>query len=237
MTVTLPPLRSGLAAAAALITLVACSGADRAVSPTPKARVNLAIRPAGSVGTPLPGTLHVNAVRLVIASASLGANGEFGCRDCQGNFEDANGATTAPTLVVLNGTAGPVTVMTGETAPGSYATAELDIQHTATPVIGSSRDTTIEITGTSNGVPFTLRVAAAGGLVLPLSPPVQITSTAAGPVTATLDLPVASWFTGAAGALDPNVAPQRAQVIANIVKSLSPADSEAPSTEAAGGEG
>lgn len=217
--------------------LAACSSADSALAPAPRRAVTLAVTAHASQNTPTVPGLQVSAVRLVLGAASLGSGSQFGCINCQGNTQDAPAGTAPATLVTLAGTSGTATVATSDVAAGTYSAAQIDVVRPSTPLIGTSPDQTVEVTGSYNGTPFTVTAAAAGSFVQTLSPPVQVTAGATAPISITIDLPVASWFTGTAGPLDPAVPAQRAAIVANIQRFFSATDGTPEGSEPPSGEG
>ncbi len=205
-----------LSAAVALPFILACSSATD-ISRRP---VSLSLRasttPAASVAA--SATLQVSSLRLLVNQTSLGGGDQFGCQDCQGGAEgNEPGVVGAVVSVPLDGSA--VNLATEQVQPGSYSQVEIELGGATAP--GWASGQTVEIQGTNNGTPFTIRVAVNGSFRETLSPPVVVTSAATSSIPVVITLPVASWFAAGGQALDPAVPAQLAQIEANIKAAFS----------------
>jgi hypothetical protein len=209
-------LKRILSVAAILPLLAACSSTTDAA----RTAVSLSVRaPTSSVtsGTATAGA-QVTSLHLLVNQASLGSGDQFGCVDCQGGSESGNeaGVVGGVISVPLDGSA--VNLATEQVQVGVYPQVEIELGG-ATPA-GWAPGQTVEIQGSNNGVPFTIRVAVNGAFRETLSPPVTVSS-ATTSVPVVITLPVASWFVSAGQALDPAVPSQLAQIEANIKASFS----------------
>ena len=229
--IRLSPIHALVAAAA----VSACAGSGGTTSPGPRRTVALSLSVPAPRAATLPPGLQISTVRLVVGDVSLGGGDQFGCVDCQNN--DTGEHRTSPALVTLAAGSGPVQVGTDEVQPGTFQAAEIDIVRPATPLIGATTDTTIELSGSLNGKAFTIGIPATGTFVQPLSPPLQVGATPSGAISVKVDLPIATWFAGYAGTtLDPSDPVQRAQIVANVQRFLAAGAAEEARSESGGRE-
>lgn len=169
-------------------------------------------------GTAGSGAVEITSLRLVVGTASLGSGDQFGCVDCQGNYEEG---PVTPSLIDVPLGGGTVQVATDQVAAGHYAQAEVSLESptaaTLAGVTGWASGATMEIQGRINGAAFTLPLTVLGSFREALTPPVDVTaSQVPGTVAVTITLPVASWFVSNGTALDPSNAAQRAMIEANV---------------------
>lgn len=170
------------------------------------------------------GPLSISSVRLVVGGAALGSGDQFGCVDCQNAGPDVR-AVPAVVSIPLDGS--PVGLRTEQVQAGTYSTMEVEVV-VPTPAVlaatpGWSAQNTFVIAGTYNGRPFALGLPIEGTFRQQLATPLVVG--AGGPsasIQVTITLPVATWFAGAAGTLDPTDAAQRATIEANARKSFDP---------------
>jgi hypothetical protein len=176
---------------------------------------------AAAPATSAPGTLTVEAIRMVVNLAALGSGDQFGCVDCQGGGTDMAGETATPSLVTVPSGGGPVTVATEQVAPGHYQDVELELVAPNASILATAPelkpDLSLEIKGQFSGSPFTVALPVAGTFRQHLSTPVDVpASGSSNPVTVTITLPVSDWFSANGTPLDPRDATQRAKIEANI---------------------
>jgi hypothetical protein len=212
--------RGAHAAGAVLLAtaLVACGSSSTA--PGPRHAVSLQVSPLSashsSSTAAVPAGLELTGVRLSIGQTSLGSGEQFGCQDCQNEEAESAQSDGAPSIVAIPATGGPVLLAVEQVSAGTYPEAQIDLVKPVTPAFGGVADNTIEITGKYNGTSFTVAFPILGTFHQLLTPPVTVTGTANAPISATVTLPVASWFTGSNGvALDPGNPAQLAQIQAN----------------------
>lgn len=212
-----PSLNQHLLPALTIPLIFACSSATD-VSRRP---VSLSVRAAAASSSTTGAALQVSSLRLLVNQASLGSGDQFGCQDCQGGPDgpegNETGAVGAVVSVPLDGS--PVNLATEQVQPGTYSQVEIELGGATVP--GWTTGQTVEIKGTSNGTPFTVRVAVNGSFRETLSPPVVVTSTSAAAIPVVITLPVAAWFTAGGQALDPAIPAQLAQIEANIRSAFS----------------
>ena len=199
--------------------ILSCSSAtDVALRP-----VTLSLRAAAVPSSASAAALQVTSLRLLVKEAALGSGDQFGCQDCQGGPEgNERAAVGAVVSVPLDGT--PVTLATEQVGPGTYSEVEIELGGGTAP--GWTNGQTVEIQGTSNGTPFTIRVSVNGSFRETLSPPAVVTGTDVSSVPVVITLPVASWFTAGGQQLDPGVPAQLAQIEANIRSAFSASESD-----------
>lgn len=217
---TLTTLRGALAPTgalgiAALYTLAACSAAPSA--PATRYPVSLSVASvAASGGVAPPVGLSFSSVRLSIGQTSLGSGDQFGCQNCQDQNSDAAQSPPAAAVVSIPAAGGPVLLATERVLPGTYPQAEIDLVPPAGAMLGGSATNTIEITGSYRGAPFDVAFPVIGTFVQSLSPPTIVGTSTSQSLSATITLPLASWFSANGTALDPGNPIQRARIEANI---------------------
>ena len=202
--------------------ILACSSSS--ATDASRRPVNLSLRattsPAASIAA--SAALQVSSLRLLVNQASLGGGDQFGCQDCQGGTDGNEvGAVGAVVSVPLDGSA--VNLATEQVQPGSYSQVEIELGGVTAP--GWTAGQTVEIQGTNDGTPFTIRVAVNGSFRETLSPPIVVGATTSS-IPVVISLPVASWFTSGGQALDPALPAQLAQIEANIKAAFSGPASE-----------
>lgn len=171
--------------------------------------------------------LEVTSLQLVVGAASLGSGQEFGCVDCQGNYDDA--PSLGPRVVDVPVDGGAVQVAAEGVGPARRHITEAEISLEAPT--GASPDwpgdATIRIAGSFAGTPFTLALNVTGDFRASVDPPLDISdSDGLTELAVTIALPVASWFTSNGVALDPTNADQRASIEANIRQSFTTSEPE-----------
>lgn len=232
----LPRAGRALAAMGLLGMFTACdSGSSTGPRASAPVQFSLAARTASAPAT--AGAVTITGLRLAVGELSLGNGGQYGCQDCQDNSADGPKGTetaNAPQIVTVPLNGAPVQLATEAVQAGRYAQAQIELTPRATTA-GWTPGTTVEITGTYAGTPFTLALPVAGSFNQTLTPPVDVTAASSGaPVAVTITLPVSAWFTGANGvALDPANPAARAQIEANVRATLQAGEAG----ETAGGEG
>lgn len=220
--------RSYAAGGLASLALFLLSGCDQGTAPGVSQAVSFSLASdAGTRGT--AGPLTLSGVRIVAGEASLGEGDQFGCVDCQHEGPETD---PAPSLVDVPLNGGAVAVATEQVQPGTYSAVEINVVRPTAALLGSNpgwaADATVEVRGDFNGQAFTFPLAIEGTFRERLATPVVITEgSQAAAVEVTITLPVASWFTGPSGPLDPNDPAQRATIEANARQSF-----EAPEAEA-----
>lgn len=218
-------MRVALAAAAVLGVATACSSS---AGTEPGQRVPVRLSVIATSPPPTAGGAVVTSVRLSIERAALGGGEEFGCKDCNDEGNDDGGEPSAAQVVRVSPGA-PVLLATEPVQPGRYAQAEIELAPPAgSTASGWTPGSTIELAGTMRGAPFTVALSVRGTLRETLSPAVVVSALdAASPASVTISLPVASWLVGANGeGLDPTNPTARAQIEANVRRSLLPPESD-----------
>jgi hypothetical protein len=183
--------------------------------------VALQVAAAAAPATAAPSALTVETVRLVVNLAAFGSGDQFGCVDCQGGGTDAAGETATASLVTVPAGSGAVTVATEQVQPGRYQDVELELTAPTPDILATAPelkpDLSLEIKGQFSGSPFTLALPVHGTFREHLATPVDVpASGSTTPVSVTITLPVADWFTVNGTTLDPRDATQRAQIEAKI---------------------
>lgn len=169
--------------------------------------------------------LEITGVRMVVGAVALGNGDEFGCRDCQGDKEEA---ATPPQLIDVPLDGGSVLVSTEQVNVGTYGLAEFSVEQLSAPPTGDSwaPGTTILITGRYNGTAFQLPLSVDGSFRETLSPPAVVTGSTPESVQVRITLPVASWFVLNGTTLDPTLAANRVLIESNVRASLQSDDGE-----------
>ena len=208
-----------IAAASAVFvaTLAACdsTSAPRTKYPVNLQVASLAASSTASAATP-PAGLELTEVRLSVGQTSLGSGEQFGCQDCQDEGSEAESDGT-PRIATIPATGGPVLLAIERVPAGSYPEAQIDLAKPLTAAFGGAQDNTIEITGKYKGTSFTIAFPILGTFHQVLTPPVVVAANAGAPVSVTIALPVAAWFTASDGtALDPANPAQLSQIQANV---------------------
>lgn len=170
------------------------------------------------------GPLTISSFRLVVGGAALGNGDQFGCVDCQDAGQDAR-AVPEVAGIPLDGS--PVQLRTEQVQPGTYTMMEVEVVIPSPPVLaatpGWSAQNTMLISGTYNGRAFELGLPIEGTVRERLATPLVVgTGGTPALVQVTISLPVATWFAGASGTLDPTDATQRAMIEANARRSFAP---------------
>lgn len=211
------------AVALSLLALSPLAGCNSATSPKSGQPVafRLATTPPLASAT---GPLSITSFRLVVGGSALGSGDQFGCVDCQDASPEAQ-AVPEIASIPLDGS--PVQLRTEQVQPGSYTMIEIEVVNPTTSVLaatpGWSAQNTMVIAGTYNGRPFELGLSIQGLARERLATPLEVgTGGAPASVQVTITLPVAAWFAGATGTLDPTDAAQRALIEANARKSFVP---------------
>lgn len=196
-------------------TLAACS--SPATAPTQRQPVSLRVSSlAASPSMNTVAGLQLSTVRLSIGQTSLGNGDQFGCQNCQNGGAETAESSASPSLVTIPATGGSVVLATEYVTAGTYSSAEIDLVKPTTGVLGQAAENTIEVNGSYQGKGFSVAVPVLGTFVQTLSPPVTVSGTQSTPLSATLTLPVASWFSANGVALNPSDPTQLAQIQANI---------------------
>jgi hypothetical protein len=221
-------VRRALGFLVVVVVVLAGSACERLTGPKPSSpvAVQLAARASAASGTATSAApLAIASVRLVAGAASFGSGDQFGCVDCQGDGAE----TASPQQLVsvpLDGST--VTLATEQVNVGRYGYLEISIEAPNAATVAADPSwpagSTILIAGRYNGAAFTLPLTITGSFVEILSPPVDVTTAAAGSGTQAvrITLPVASWFVSNGVSLDPAVPSQRAQIVANARAAIHP---------------
>lgn len=210
------PIIGAVTAAAALILNACDSTGPRATQPV---AINLAAHSASLGGNAAAGPLQITGLRLVVGQTALGNGDQFGCVDCQDSGPES-ATVDAPQLLMVPVDGTPVSVRTEQVGAGQYAQVEVDVVAPDAAIRAANPSwtagATIEVSGSYNGVTFTLPIAVEGSFRETLTPSVAVQAGGlSGPIQVTITLPVASWFTSNGAALDPADPAQRAQIEAN----------------------
>ncbi len=222
------PTPSPFALRLALGLLALGAGCSDGGGPQPRQSIQfrVAAGPATASSRVASGPLALAGVRLVLGPAALGKGDQFGCQDCTDNGPES---ATPASLVVVPSDGTPVSLTTEQVSPGRYGAVELELlpaERVQTAAPAWPAGTTMELTGTFRGAPFTLHLAVAGVFREQLNPPVEI-GVAGGspPTTVVITLPVSAWFAAGGVPLDPNNAADRARIIQNARASILPPES------------
>lgn len=169
------------------------------------------------------GPLAMTSIRLVIGGTSLGTTDQFGCVDCQNAGPEAS---AVPDIVSIPLDGSSVGLRTEQVQPGSYTAMEVEVVTPTSALLAATpgwlAGNTILMAGRYNGQPFEFGIPVTGMFREPLATPLVVGSGGTpASVQVTISLPVASWFVGGSGTLDPNDAAQRAQIEVNARKSFS----------------
>ena len=196
---------------AGVVGSAACNdGGPRATNPV-GIRVAASQPAVGGGGSSL---LVLTGLRLAVGQASLGSADQFGCQDCNQQGPESGSGGASIVAVPVDG--GDVLLSTELVGPGRFDSAEVDLTAPSVAPAGWAAGATIEVTGTYNGVAFTLALPISGAFRTALTPPAVITAGSGGqPQNVTIRLPVASWFDNGGTALDPTNAAQRALIESN----------------------
>lgn len=216
-----------IAAALPLIATGACQSATDATQ-NAGTRVPVALRAtavsAAHSSASVSQGLGLVSLRLLVSQASLGHGDTFGCQNCTNN-DSGNEAAVLNSWVTIPVNGGPVDLASEMVQPGSYDQVEIEVGGAeGSAASGTAR--TVEVSGTFNGVPFTVGAHVVGTFRETLTPPAIVA--AANPPSSlrfTLALPVESWFSVNGVVLDPTDAAQRAIIEGNISRSFSPPES------------
>lgn len=158
--------------------------------------------------------LEVTSLRLMVGEVGLGYGDEFGCIDCEGDFEDEN---AAPRVVDVPLNGGTVLLETEMASPGTYSEMEISLERSASPPADWPSQATIQVGGTYAGKTFTIDVSVEGSSRQSLETPVVVTDLTSTSLNATVQFPVIAWFTDSTGGqLDPTDPTERAAIEANI---------------------
>jgi hypothetical protein len=220
-----------VAACTAIAAAAACSSAPTAPKNTQPVAIHVAAAAASPATAASP--LALQGLRLAVNLAALGSGDQFGCIDCQGGPQDTGSeVTSSSTIVTVPPGGGSVQVATEQVGPGRYQDVELELAAPSAQLLAANPDwtpgVTIEIKGTFSGKPFTLTLAVDGTFREHLAAPVDVPASGSpGPITVTITLPVADWFTANGASLDPNDAAQRAQIEANARRFFQPVETTA----------
>jgi anti-sigma factor RsiW len=223
----------GAVTAAAALALSACDSTGPRV--TQPVDIKVAAHSASLGGSTTAGPLAITGLRLVVGQTALGSGDQFGCVDCQDSGPESE-TVDAPQLLVVPVDGTPVSVRTEQVGAGQYAQVEVEVVSPDAAIRAANPSwaagATIEVSGTYNGVAFTLPIAIEGSFRETLTPPVDVPAGApAGSIQVTITLPVASWFTSNGTALDPADPAQRAQIVANAHASFQALESESGGRE------
>lgn len=220
MTISGSPTPVGLLGLVAL-----AAGCNSGVGPQSRQSMQfrVAAGPSAASAGVAAGPLVLAGVRLVLGPAALGKGDQFGCQDCTDSGPES---TTPATLVLLPSDGTPVSLATEQVSPGRYGAAELEllpVERVQAAPPGWPVGTTMELTGTFRGAPFTLQLAVAGVFREQLNPPVDVSVTGSpAPSAVVITLPVSGWFSAGGAALDPNNPADRARITQNALASILP---------------
>lgn len=195
-----------------LMSVAACDSFSPAVTHPVDFAVTSARPPAAASGP-----LALNSLRLAVGGAALGSGDQFGCVDCNDDSE----ANVNPAIVDVSLDGAPTQVRTERVQPGTYTEAEIDVGGPSVAQLAADPawvpGTSLEVTGTFAGQPFAIQLPIQGSFRERLLTPLVVGASGT-PASAqvTITLPVAMWFTGPSGPLDPTAAADRALIEANI---------------------
>lgn len=210
------PFRGATTAGALLLAgaVAACGTSSTAAGPRQPVSLHVASLSASSSAA-APAALQLTTVRLSIGQTSLGSGEQFGCQDCQDEGAEAAQSDGTPSIVTVPATGGPVLLAIEQVQAGTYSEAQIDLVKPVAPAFGAA-DNTIEISGTYAGTSFTVAFPIHGTFHQTLTPPVTVGSSTSAPISATISLPVAAWFTANGVELNPADPAQLAQIRTNV---------------------
>lgn len=209
----------------------ACNNATTAPKNTQPVAIQVAAATASAATAASP--LALQSLRLAVNLAALGSGDQFGCIDCQGGPQDTGAEGTSSSMIVaVPPGGGSVQLATEQVSPGRYQDVELELAAPSAQLLTANPDwqpgVTIEIKGAFSGKPFILTLPVQGTFRQHLPTPVDVpASAAAGPITVTITLPLADWFSANGSPLDPNDPAQRAQIEANARRFFQPVETSA----------
>lgn len=204
------------AAAGLAMSLVALAGCDQ-TSPGPTQAVELRLAASGTApgdvaARLVAGRLTLTSFRLMVSEAELGPENED-VDDGDDESELGGDILNVP----LDGSA--VTLETEQVPVGTYTEVEMEVTRPPAAVLSQNPDwparATMEIRGDLDGRAFTLPLEIAGEFTERLPAPVVVDTGGVQPIQVVVTLPVASWFAGPSGLLDPADPAQRAVIEQN----------------------
>lgn len=216
--------------------LVGVAGCSGAAGPNSLQTVDVFMEAVavGAVSSPSAGGgLSVSSVQAVLGQASLGNGQQFGCQDCQDQFEGAN---IAPRLVSLPFEAGGIRVASERVGAGTYAQVEIEVTvlHTGATVGGVAWPTngTLGVFGSIDGEAFQVVITTTGVFKERLPAPIQVREGASpAEISVTLSISPLSWFDEAGRTLDPRVPGDLSLIKTKMSMTINSSEPESTHTE------